>query len=122
MNLFGRGRNQRGLRLQPVERRNFPGDRAQRGDLNIALLGHLLQARIVVFKLIFFRAQLVITGNLEEHSGVGTCDAGKAEESDGGPDYEYVQIMNGDGDLTQLAVVPAGHKKDVKAFAQIAPH
>jgi hypothetical protein len=29
--------------------------------------------------------------------------------------------MNGDGDFAQLAVVPTGHKKNVKAFLQIAP-
>jgi hypothetical protein len=29
--------------------------------------------------------------------------------------------MHGDRDFTQLAVIPAGHKKDVKAFLQIAP-
>jgi hypothetical protein len=29
--------------------------------------------------------------------------------------------MHGDGDFAQLAVVPAGHKKDVKAFLQFAP-
>src|ERR1039457_7708601 len=29
--------------------------------------------------------------------------------------------MHGDGDLTQLPVVPASHEKDVKAFLQIAP-
>ena len=121
MNLFGRGRDQRRLRLQTVERRNFSGDRGQRGDLNVALLGHLRQTGIIVLELIFFRAQLVVARNLEQHAGVGAGNAGKAEESNGGPDYEYVKIMNGDGDLTQLAVVPAGHKKDVKTFSQIAP-
>jgi hypothetical protein len=29
--------------------------------------------------------------------------------------------MHGDGNLTELSIVPAGHKKDVKAFLQIAP-
>ena len=121
VNLFGGCRHQRGLRFQSVERRNFAGDRAQRSDLHIALFGDLLQARIIVFELIFFGAQLVIAGNLQQHAGIRAGNAGQAEESNGGADHENIQIMNGDGNFAQLAVVPAGHKKDVKAFLQIAP-
>ena len=62
MNLVGRRRDQRRLSLQPVKGRNFPGDRSQRSDLHVALFGDLLQARIIVLKLIFFGAQLVIAG------------------------------------------------------------
>ena len=110
LNLFLGRRHQRRLRLQPVERRNFPGDRAQRRDLHIALFGDLLQARVIVFELIFFRPQLVIAGNLQQHAGIRAGNAGQAEESDGGAHYENVEVMHGDGNLAQLAVVPAGHK------------
>ncbi len=121
MNLIGRRGHQCGLSLQPIEGRNFPRDRTQRSDLHVALFGHLLQAGVVVFELIFFGPQLVITGNLQQHACVGTGDAGETQESDCGPHDEHVKVMHGDRDFAQLAVVPAGHKKDVKAFLQIAP-
>jgi hypothetical protein len=71
--------------------------------------------------LIFFRPQLVVTRNLQQHAGIGAGNAGQAEESDCGAHDKYVKVMHGDGDFAQLPVVPAGHKKNVKTFLQIAP-
>ena len=110
MNLLLGGCDQRGLRLQSVKRRNFTGDRTQRCDLNVALFGDLFQARITILKLLFFGAQFVVTGNLQQHPGIRAGDTGEAEKSNGGAGYEYIQIMEGNGDLAQLPVVPAGHK------------
>jgi hypothetical protein len=53
--------------------------------------------------------------------GIRTGNSGQAKESDCGPHDEDVEIMDGNGNLAQLPVVPASHKKDVKAFPQIAP-
>jgi len=39
-------------------------------------------------------------------------------KSNRGSHDEDVQVVHGDRDLAQLAVVPAGHEKDVEAFLQ----
>ena len=114
-----RGGNQRGLRLQSVKSGNFTGDRAQRGYLHIALFGNFFQAGVTILQLLFFGAQLIVMRNLQQHAGIRAGDAGEAKESDGGADYENIQIMDGNGDLAQLAVVPAGHKKDVETLVQM---
>ncbi len=88
MNLV-RGRcHQRRLSLQTVQGRNLSGDRSQGGHLHVALFGNLLQTGVVVFELIFFRPQLVVAGNLQQHTSVGAGNSGQAEESDCGPHDE----------------------------------
>ncbi len=119
LNLLLRGGDQRGLRLQSVERRNLTGDRTQGRDLNVTLLGDFFEAGITILKLLFLGAQFVVTGDLEQHAGVGAGDTGEAEEPDGGADHEYIQVMDRDGDLAQLAVVPASHEKYVEALLQM---
>ena len=119
LNLLRGGGHQRGLRFKTVQRGDLAGERAQGCDLNVTFLGDLLEARIIVLQLIFFCAQLVVAGNFQQHAGIRAGDTGEAEESNRGTDYKYVEVLHGDGDLAQLAVVPAGHKKDVKAFSQI---
>src|ERR1700733_1052446 len=97
--LLGRG-NQRRLRFQSIKSRDLAGDRAQGCDLNVALLGNLFQLGITILQLFFFGAQLVIAGNLHQHARVGTGDPRKAEEADGRAHDEYIQVMDGDGNLT----------------------
>ena len=101
------------------ERRNFAGYGTKRCHLDVTFLGDFFEARVAVFQLIFFRSQLIKLGNLEEHASVGAGNSGQAEESDCGAHHENVEVMHGDGNFAQLAVVPASHKQDVKAFSQI---
>ena len=118
LNLLGRRGDQRRLRLQTIERGNFAGDRAQRCHLQVALFGDLFQAGVIVLELIFLGPQLVKLGHLQQHAGIRAGNSGQAEESDGGADDENVEVMDGNGDLAQLPVVPAGHEKDVEPFLQ----
>ena len=119
LNLLLRGCNQGRLRFQSVKRGNLTGNRTQRSDLHVALFGHFFQPRIAIFELLFFGAQFVVVGNLEQHARIRGGDAGEAEKSDGSADYEYIQVMDRNGDLAQLPVVAAGHEKYVEALLQL---
>jgi hypothetical protein len=55
---------------------------------------------------------------LQQHSHVGLRQAGKSEKSDCGTRDKHIQIMNGNWDLTELAIFSASHKQNVKAFTQ----
>jgi len=109
------------LRLQTIEGGNLAGDRSQRSYLQIALFRDLFQAGIVVFQLVFLSPELVKLRNLEQHPRIRASNSGQAEESDCSTNDKNIQVMDWDGDLAKLPVVPPGHKKDVKAFLQIAP-
>jgi hypothetical protein len=87
--------------------------------LDVAFFGDFFQAGVTILELLFFGAQFVVVGNLKQHSRIRAGNSGEAEESDGGAYYEYVKIMDGNGDLAQLAVVSAGHEKYVKALLQM---
>jgi len=87
--------------------------------LDVTLLGHFFQPGITILQLLFFGTQLVVAGNLQQHAGVGTGDARKAKKSNRRPHHKYVQVMDWNGDLAQLAVVSPGHEKYVEAFLQM---
>ena len=89
-----------GCDFRSVESRNLAGDRAKRCDLNVALFGDFFEARVTILELLFLGAQFVVAGDLQQHAGVRAGDAGKAEEADGGADYEYIKIMDWNRDFT----------------------
>jgi len=79
----------------------------------------LFQLGITILKLLFLGAQFVVARDLEQHPRIGTGDTGEAEEANSGADYEYIQVMDRDWDLAQLAIIPPSHKKYVEALSQM---
>ena len=87
--------------------------------MHVALFGDLFETGVAILQLLFFRAQLVVVRNLEQHPRIRAGNTGKAEEADGRAYYEYIEILDGNGDLAELAVVAASHKKNVEALMQM---
>src|SRR5882672_1929695 len=116
--LHRRGVHQDRIGLQAIERRYFARQRSQGSDLDVPFLRNLLEPRIAVLQFFSLRAELIKAGNLVQHPGIGTGDASKPGDTDRRPGDNDIQVMNGDGNLAQLAVFVARHEKYVKAFAQ----
>ncbi len=118
LNLLGRGNDHRRIGLESVERRNFAGQRSQRCHLNVAFLGHLLQPRIVVFKLGVLGEELIVVRDLVQHPGIRAGDYGEQERDRRQSRNERVDILHGDGNPAQLSRFVPCHEKYVETFSQ----
>src|ERR1051326_6924557 len=105
--------------LEAVEGRNFAGQRTERGDLSFVFGGYFFKLRIARGELVFFRPQAIEAGDLGQHARVRTGDAGDAHHANQGPSHKHVEIMNGNGDLADLAFGVSAYEKDVVTLAQV---
>ena len=64
LNLLGGSGYHCRIRLEPVEGGNLAGQRAQGSDLNVTFFGDLFEARIAIFELSVFGAELVVVFDL----------------------------------------------------------
>src|ERR1035438_10575382 len=63
-------------------------------------------------------SDLVEAGHLPQHARVRAGHARDAEHANQGASHEDVEVMDGDGDLSELAFCIAGYEKNIKAFSQ----
>jgi len=78
----------------------------------------LFQTRIAVLELRLLGAELVVVGDLIQHPGIGTGDAGEAEGANRQSGQKHVEILDGDGDLAKLSCFVASYEKYVETFTQ----
>ena len=116
--VLGRSGHHVGIGLQAVKGRNFACQRAQRRYLDIPLLRDLLKPGIAILKIVFFGAQFVVVRHLQHHAQVRAGDAGQAQADDRRAHQQHVQVVDGNRDLAELAVVTACDEKNVEAFLQ----
>src|SRR5207248_2677936 len=69
-------------------------------------------------ELVFFGAQRVVLGHLQQHPQVGAGDPGQAQKPDHRSHHEHVQVVDRNRYFSELPVVAAGYKKYVEAFTQ----
>lgn len=102
-----------------VEGGDLGGERAERGGLDILLVGLFFKVRVVVLQRAVILAKLVEVGGLDEHAGVGTRKACDGEETYGRRGDEDVGVMQRDGNAVERAVGLAADEKDVKALFRV---
>src|SRR5437762_7706452 len=56
--------------------------------------------------------------HLQNHTPIRTSNAGQAHAHDRRAHQQHVEVVDGDRDLAELAVITACDKKDVEAFLQ----
>ena len=101
---------------EAVDGGDFAGERAERGDFNVLLVGLLLEVRVVFLERVVILAQLIETGGLDEHPRVGSGEAGDGEHADSGGSHEDVSVMKRDWNLVQVPIFVATYEHDVVAF------
>jgi hypothetical protein len=56
--------------------------------------------------------------DFREHPGIGAGNTGKAKRADRGTGQQYVQVLDGNGDLAKLSGFVASYEKYIKALTQ----
>ena len=101
---------------EAVDGGDFAGQRAERGDLDVLLVGGLLEVSVVLLERVVVGAQLVEAGGLDEHPGVGAGETGDGEHADHGGGHEGVGVLQRNGNLVQVSFAVAAHNHDVVAL------
>ena len=112
-----RWRQQR-LRLQPVQRRHLAGQRSQRRYLDFFFLRHFFQTVIARLELFLLRPHLIEAHGLHQHAAIRARHPGDAQHADQRSGEKYLGVVQGNGNLAELAFGVSGHKKYVEALAQ----
>ena len=107
-----------GFILETVDGGDFLGERAERGDLYIALVGDFGHLLVVFAEGFALLADLVEAFRLEEHAGIGTgeTDDSKGANERGG--YEAVDVVHGQRYLADATVFIPSDKQNVVTLTQ----